>query len=301
MNTRKRSKSRWKLLRVLFQRYVPAHACASCMEKTRCDAHFSHLRGAYNSFFAEIVHAHASVRLYDMQVTRGRGQFTAAEKASSRPIARKSSNTNMKIALQEPEEQVVLTAAPRSSGRNAMKQRSTSTASLLSRKPSLTSNSALPTPALRSAIAAPKMTRGAAASGSDIQLAGKENNDPSAVACNTRVRDAFSTTFAENRVESLEELLKFRSKASKFNAKARQDEQVGYIRQLKAAVRAVCDEVRLAVSLYVRKASSSVRNSSLRLVLFRSVLSIRWQRLWMTKFTPNELSLRDGWQCWRNP
>ncbi|KAF1328885.1 Kinesin-like protein, partial [Globisporangium splendens] len=179
------------------------------------------------------------------QIVRGRGQLTAAEKAIGRPNARKMSNPNVKL---EPEEHGVAAVAPRSSGRNTVKQKSASTASLLTRAPSLTLGTVLPTPTPRSAIKAPKSTTRSAIE-TDAQVVGTENNDLFGVAQNTRVRDAFSTTFAENRVESLEELLKFRSKASKFNAKARQDEQVGYIRQLKTAVRAVCDEIRTFDSL----------------------------------------------------
>uniref|UniRef100_K3WUH2 Uncharacterized protein n=1 Tax=Globisporangium ultimum (strain ATCC 200006 / CBS 805.95 / DAOM BR144) TaxID=431595 RepID=K3WUH2_GLOUD len=179
------------------------------------------------------------------QIVRGRGQLTAAEKAIGRLSARKMSNPNVKL---EPKEHSVAAVAPRSSGRNAMKQKSASTASLLTRAPSLTLGTALPTPTPRSAIKAPKSTARDALE-ADTQAAGTENYDLPGVAQNTRVRDAFLTTFAENRVESLEELLKFRSKASKFNAKARQDEQVGYIRQLKTAVRAVCDEIRTFDSL----------------------------------------------------
>lgn len=162
-----------------------------------------------------------------------------AEKALPRPVARKASHPHLKAAALEPEQHVPPAAAPRSSGRTTLKQRSASSASLLSKKPSLTSNSTLPAP--RSAIAMPKKSpRGVA-----DDFAGKENNSSASTAThNTRVRDSFLATFAEDRVEMLEELLKFRAKASKFNAKARQDEQLGYIRQLKAAVRTVCDEVR---------------------------------------------------------
>lgn len=176
-----------------------------------------------------------------MQVTRGRGQFTMAEKALPRPVARKVSHLHLKAAAMEPEEHVPSVAAPRSSGRTTLKQRSASTASLLNKKPSSTLNSALPAPTPRSAIAMPKKSP----RGSTDDFAGKDNyGSASAVVPTTRVRDSFLATFAEDRVEILEELLKFRAKASKFNAKARQDEQLGYIRQLKTAVRTVCDEVR---------------------------------------------------------
>ncbi|TYZ65274.1 hypothetical protein PybrP1_007019 [[Pythium] brassicae (nom. inval.)] len=96
--------------------------------------------------------------------------------------------------------------------------------------------STLPAPASRSGLPLPKRSpRGAPAESVAESVA-----EPPA----TRLRDAFLAAFAADRVASLEQLLQFRAKASKFNAKARQDEQLAYIRQLKAAVRAVCDEIR---------------------------------------------------------
>lgn len=167
------------------------------------------------------------------QVTRGRGQLTLAEKALARPpVTRRGSNQQLPqqgaaiistapaTAAPEVDEQL----PPTSVGRLATKLKA---AAVLGRKAS-----ALPAPtATRSAIAKPKRP-------------GDSDAVPPVAPPSTRIRDAFVAAFAEDRVESLEELLKFRSKASKFNAKARQDEQLGYIRQLKAAVRAVCDEVR---------------------------------------------------------
>ena len=58
------------------------------------------------------------------------------------------------------------------------------------------------------------------------------------------VRSAFQDALSlSERSTALDELLKFRSKVAKYNQKARSEEQLVYIRQLKAAIRSVHDEV----------------------------------------------------------
>lgn len=70
---------------------------------------------------------------------------------------------------------------------------------------------------------------------------GKENNMPASI---SQVRDAFASSFGDECIEKLETLMKVRFKANKFNVKARQDEQVTYIRQLKTAIKDLCDQLR---------------------------------------------------------
>lgn len=163
---------------------------------------------------------------------RGRGQLTGSEKALARPpVTRRGSNQQLQTTA-EPEVHV---PAPRSSGRLTLKQKATSGASLLSKRPALAMTSALPAPTLRLTKRSPR-TAPSDAAASDLP--------PVPPLHTTRVRDAFTSAFAATSTEALDELLKFRSKASKFNAKARQDEHVAYIRQLKAAVRSASDAVR---------------------------------------------------------
>ncbi|KAL0583158.1 hypothetical protein ABG067_006925 [Albugo candida] len=56
--------------------------------------------------------------------------------------------------------------------------------------------------------------------------------------------ESLRTKFEQSRIDEIETILKYRAKASKFNNKARQEEQVQYIRKLKNVLRTVCSEIR---------------------------------------------------------
>jgi len=93
------------------------------------------------------------------------------------------------------------------------------------------------------------MTRADAVHGStagERTGSGKENNDPTArgmsdppatAAPVTQVHDAFASSFGGEKLEDID-------KADKFNARAQKEEQLGYIRRLKAALKSVSAEVR---------------------------------------------------------
>lgn len=132
-----------------------------------------------------------------------------------------------------------------------MKQRSATSSSLTgTRKPTLMQSIAVPARASVSAgrrpssrrlpsptPVAPKLTPEIETSAET----GKENNVP---ASSSQVRDAFASNFGDECIEKLETLMKVRFKANKFNVKARQDEQITYIRQLKTAIKDLCDQIR---------------------------------------------------------
>jgi hypothetical protein len=100
------------------------------------------------------------------------------------------------------------------------------------------------------------MTRADAVHGStagERTGSGKENNDPTArgmsdppatAAPVTQVHDAFASSFGGEKLEDIDKLLAFVPKADKFNARAQKEEQLGYIRRLKAALKSVSAEVR---------------------------------------------------------
>jgi hypothetical protein len=58
------------------------------------------------------------------------------------------------------------------------------------------------------------------------------------------IQTAFRTIFGgQERLDTIEELLKIRSKINKYNVKARCEEQLGYIRDLKPALRNLTENV----------------------------------------------------------
>lgn len=103
------------------------------------------------------------------------------------------------------------------------------------------------------------MTRADATNGSaagERTGGGKENNDPTlrrpsgtvepsatTVAPVTQVHDAFTSSFGGDKLEEVDKLLAFIPKADKFNSRAQKEEQLGYIRRLKAALKSVSTEV----------------------------------------------------------
>ncbi|KAG7394946.1 hypothetical protein PHYBOEH_004428 [Phytophthora boehmeriae] len=70
------------------------------------------------------------------------------------------------------------------------------------------------------------------------------NTLPSTVDLSINVLETFSANFNKETLESLEQLLAFRHKTNKFAVKARKEEQIAYIKQLKAAVKDVVAKVQ---------------------------------------------------------
>lgn len=58
------------------------------------------------------------------------------------------------------------------------------------------------------------------------------------------VLEKFNESFSPETLATLEQLLAFRPKTNKFAVKARKEEQIAYIKQLKAGVRDVVAKVR---------------------------------------------------------
>lgn len=155
---------------------------------------------------------------------------------------------------QEPE---TTAEGPRSSCRNALKQRAGSVSSLASvRKAIPPAGSSIAHHRPFTSVRKPSVTRADAGHGStagERTSSGKENNDPTVrgmgdapatVAPVTQVHDAFTSSFGGDKLEDIDKLLAFVPKADKFNARAQKEEQLGYIRRLKAALKSVSAEVR---------------------------------------------------------
>ncbi|TMW55795.1 hypothetical protein Poli38472_008443 [Pythium oligandrum] len=75
-------------------------------------------------------------------------------------------------------------------------------------------------------------------------ILGKENNDPLVRSTESAMETIISTHLSSDRLAEFEALLQLRLKAKKFDAKARQEELQSHNRQMKAAIRTVCDSMK---------------------------------------------------------
>jgi hypothetical protein len=101
--------------------------------------------------------------------------------------------------------------------------------------------SQLPTAAAKSL---PRPTAGdslVVATHGDAPLTGRVTAEP--IELDIHVLDKFHASFGQETLATLEQLLAFRHKTNKFAVKARKEEQISYIKQLKAGVRDVVAKV----------------------------------------------------------